>query len=166
MRCGVGFMHLYNFYYLYVFPDNKDVNTEKYRNITVHCFDSGWGQKPGSLGDRLYSKIIAALERFFCIGTSSYLTRFLMCVSKMLALEFQIWVLHLANVFGGYRREGGQDGEGGQVIGGEIVAEHQVGWNAVMLNKKVFSRKVYDDDASVELAFIKVQVTLCGFCPG
>ena len=50
-----------------------------------------------------------------------------MCVSKMLALEVQIWVLHLANVFGGYRREGGQDGEGGQVIGGEIVAEHQVG---------------------------------------
>ena len=32
-----------------------------------------------------------------------------------------------------------------------------------MLNKKVFSRKVCDDDASVELAFIKVQVTLCGF---
>ena len=90
-----------------------------------------------------------------------------MCVSKILALEFQIWVLHLANVFGGYRREGGQDGEGGQVIGGEIVAEHQVGWIEVMLlNNKVFSRKVCDDDASVELAFIKVQVTLCGFCPG
>ena len=30
----------------------------------------------GSLGDRLYSKIIAALKRFFCIGTSSYLTSF------------------------------------------------------------------------------------------
>ena len=41
MRYGEGFMHLYSFYYLYVFPDNKDVNTEKYRNITVHCFDSG-----------------------------------------------------------------------------------------------------------------------------
>ena len=33
MRYGEGFMHLYSFYYLYVFPDNKDVNTEKYYTL-------------------------------------------------------------------------------------------------------------------------------------
>ena len=73
-------MHLYSFY---IFPDNKDVNTESRK--TDDAFPllelielSGEVQKLSASRDRLCIKTSAASERFFCIGTSSYLTGFLL----------------------------------------------------------------------------------------